>query len=204
MPGLRVDYRKHQGLFRKTAGRRGIYGFDPLDHDPVTQDEPVRRSNRGRSLSIGWLRSQGTGPAALGHQRWLPAAASRWSSPELAKSGTPGVLSGGAWPGREYAACVIHLGLVRGAGRLRATCAKAVAGLHGGARRRGEFGRFWCGNLGAKVSWSICKAKASQCGTCAGLQSAAASSPRRTAAPSAAERRRVPSRPLRWSTSPRI
>jgi len=32
----------------------------------------------------------------------------------------------------EYAACVIHLGLVRGAGRLRTKCAKAVAGLHGG------------------------------------------------------------------------
>ena len=52
----------------------------------------------------------------------------------------------------EYAACVIHLGLVRGVGRLGATCAKAVAGLHGGARRHGEFGRFWCGNLDAKVS----------------------------------------------------
>ena len=32
----------------------------------------------------------------------------------------------------EYAACVIHLGLVREAGRLRTKCAKAVAGLHGG------------------------------------------------------------------------
>ena len=61
----------------------------------------------------------------------------------------------------EYAACVIHLGLVRGAGRLGAMCAKAMAGMHGGARRRGEFGRFWCGNLGAKASWSICEAKAS-------------------------------------------
>ena len=203
-PGLRVYIGKSGGLFRKTAGRRGIYGSDPLDHDPVTQDEPVRRSNRGRSLSIRWLRSQGTGPVALGHQRWLPAAASRWSSPELAKSGTPGVLSGGAWPGREYAACVIHLGLVRGAGRLGATCAKAVAGLHSGARRRGEFGRFWCGNLGAKASWSTCEAKASQCGSCAGLRSAAASSPRRTAVPAAAERQRAPFRPLRWSTCPWI
>ena len=32
----------------------------------------------------------------------------------------------------EYAACVIHLGLVRGAGRLGVTCTKAVAGMHGG------------------------------------------------------------------------
>jgi len=63
--------------------------------------------------------------------------------------------------------------------------AKAVAGLLDGARRRGEFGRFWCGNLGAKDSWSACEAKASQCGPCAGLRSAAASSPRRTAAPAA-------------------
>ena len=56
---------------------------------------------------------------------------------------------------------VNHLSLVRGAGRLGATCAKAVAGLHGGAHWRGEFGLFWCGNLGAKVSWSICEAKVS-------------------------------------------
>ena len=149
-------------------------------------------------------RSGGSDHKALGHQRWLPAAASRWSSPELAKSGTPGVLSGGAWPGREYTACVIHLGLVRGAGRLGATCTKAVAGLHGGARRRGEFGQFWCGNLGAKASWSTCEAKASQCGSCTGLRSAAASSPRRTTAQAAAEWWRAPFRPLRWSTSPRI
>ena len=70
----------------------------------------------------------------------------------LAKFGRLGVESSGLWPGMEYVACVIHLGLVRGVGRLGATCAKAVAGLHGGARRRGEFGRFWCGNLDAKVS----------------------------------------------------
>jgi len=128
-------------------------------------------------------------------RRWLTG---------LAKFGRPGVESSGLWPGMEYAACVIHLGLVHGAGRLGATCAKAVAGLHGGARRRGEFGRFWCGNLGAKDSWSACEAKASQCGPCAGLRSAAASSPRRTAAPAAAERRRSPFRPLRRSTSPRM
>ena len=50
----------------------------------------------------------------------------------MAKLGRPGIKSSGLWPGMEYAACVIHLGLVRGAGRLGATCAKAVAGLHGG------------------------------------------------------------------------
>ena len=50
----------------------------------------------------------------------------------LAKFGHPGVESSGLWPGMEYAACVIHLGLVREAGRLRTKCAKAVAGLHGG------------------------------------------------------------------------
>ena len=31
-----------------------------------------------------------------------------------------------------YAACVIHLGLVRRAGRLGAACAAVVAGLRGG------------------------------------------------------------------------
>ena len=33
----------------------------------------------------------------------IPAAALRGGSPEFAKSGTLGVLSGGAWLGREYA-----------------------------------------------------------------------------------------------------
>ena len=32
----------------------------------------------------------------------------------------------------EYAACVIHLGLVSGAGRLGAACVAVVAGLRGG------------------------------------------------------------------------
>ena len=54
-----------------------------------------------------------------------------------------GVLLGGAWPGREYAACVIHLGLVRGAGWLRAACVAVVAGLRdgdAGVRARGLLG----------------------------------------------------------------
>ena len=43
----------------------------------------------------------------------------------------------------EYAACVIHLGLVRGAGRLGAACVAVVAGLCGGnagVRTRGLLG----------------------------------------------------------------
>jgi hypothetical protein len=38
----------------------------------------------------------------------------------------------GIWPGMEYAVCVIHLGLVRGEGRLGAACEAVVAGLRGG------------------------------------------------------------------------
>ena len=56
-------------------------------------------------------------------RRWLTG---------LAKFGRPGVESSGLWPGKEYTACIIHLGLVREMGRLRATCVKAVAGLHSG------------------------------------------------------------------------
>ena len=48
----------------------------------------------------------------------------------MAKLGRPGVKSSRLWPRMEYAACVIHLGLVRGA-----ACAAAVAGLRGGAHR---------------------------------------------------------------------
>ena len=43
----------------------------------------------------------------------------------------------------EYAACVIHLGLVSGAGRLGAVCVAVVAGLCGGnagVRTRGLLG----------------------------------------------------------------
>ena len=43
-----------------------------------------------------------------------------------------GSIRAGLWPGMEYAACVIHLGLVRGAGRLGAACVVVVAGLRGG------------------------------------------------------------------------
>jgi len=111
----------------KEPGRTGILGSRPLDLDLVAQICSARVLIAGVHAGSDGSGEMGRGAAALGHQRWLPAAASRWSSPELAKSGTPGVLSGGAWPGREYAACVIHLGLMRGAGRLGATCAKVVA-----------------------------------------------------------------------------
>ena len=53
----------------------------------------------------------------------------------MANLGRPGIKSSGLWPGMEYAACVIHLGLVRGAGRLWVACAALVAVLRGGARR---------------------------------------------------------------------
>jgi len=64
-----------------------------------------------------------------------PAAAQRGSSPEYAASGPPGVKSSGLWRRMEYVACVIHLGLMRGAGRLGVACAALVAVLRGGARR---------------------------------------------------------------------
>ena len=60
----------------------------------------------------------------------------------MAKPGRPGVKLSGLWPGIEYAACAIHLGLVRVAGRPGAACAALVAGLRGGARRREAFRGF--------------------------------------------------------------
>ena len=68
----------------------------------------------------------------------------------MAKLCRPGVKSSGLWPGMEYAACVIHLGLVRGAGRLGAACAALVAVLRGGARRR-EASRPRCEATGYRV-----------------------------------------------------
>ena len=87
------------------------------------------RSNQGRLFQIGRPGEFGCAGGGGTRRRRAPAAG---GSPDLANLGRPGVKSSGLWPGMEYAACVIHLGLVRGAGRLRATCAKAVAGLHGG------------------------------------------------------------------------
>ena len=62
----------------------------------------------------------------------FPVAARLGSSPEMLNPALRGSIRAGLWPGMEYAACVIHLGLVRGAGRLGAACVAVVAGLRGG------------------------------------------------------------------------
>jgi len=46
---------KYRGSFTKFPGQRGIYGSDPLDHDPGAQDKRVRGSNRVRWFWIGRL-----------------------------------------------------------------------------------------------------------------------------------------------------
>ena len=151
------------------------------------------------------LGSDGWGSTRAGKRRRLPAGDQfrGGARPEKVRRGLPDSFWAGVWPGRISVERVIHPRGCWGSERSGAGRARAVAGLLDGARRRGEFGRFWGGILGAKDSWSACGAKASQCGPCAGLRSAAASPPRRTAAPAAAERRRSLFQPPRWSTSPR-
>ena len=100
------------------------------------------RSNQGRLFQIGRPGEFGCAGGGGTRRRRAPAAE---GSPDLANLGRPGVKSSGLWPGMEYAACVIHLGLVRGAGRLGVACAALVAVLRGGARR-------------SEASWPRCEA----------------------------------------------
>ena len=62
----------------------------------------------------------------------FPVAARLGGSLEMPNPALRGSIRTGLWPGMDYAACVIHLGLVRGAGRLGAACVAVVAGLRGG------------------------------------------------------------------------
>ena len=87
--GPRVDCGKRQGLFLKTATADRYLV-------PLTS----ARSDLCRSLQIQWLSEQGAWP------RWrksLVQALHGGDSSALGEVGHPGVLSGGAWPGREYA-----------------------------------------------------------------------------------------------------
>ena len=83
-------------------------------------------------------------------------------------------------------ACVIHWRPWLGSRRFVVALAAAAAGLRGEARRRVACSPSQYGKLGARDSWSLCEARASQCGACAGLRSTAGCSPRRARGAAAA------------------
>jgi len=126
--GPRVDSEETGGLFSKS---------DSADRYAVCLTR--LGSVLGRRIKIKRLWQVGR----AGRRRDSLATCSRGGgSPDLAKPGRPGVKSSGLWPGMEYAACAIHLGLVCGAGRPVAACVALVAGLRGGARRCEAFRGF--------------------------------------------------------------
>ena len=89
----------------------------------------MARSNLGRPCGIGRPGLAGR----AGRRRRSPETSSRGGgSPDLANLGRPGVKSSGLWPGMEFAACVIHLGLVRGAGRPVGGSPRRCCGVGGG------------------------------------------------------------------------
>ena len=106
--GLRVDYWKLQGPFRKNISRRGIYGSDPFDHDRMAEDVTVRDLISAVHSRSGDSDQKARGAAALGRQRWLPAAVPRWGSPELADPAVRGLVWPGIWPRSSSTAWVIH------------------------------------------------------------------------------------------------
>ena len=114
-------------------------------------------SNLGRSL-------RSDGPDQIG------AWGGGGRSPETKLHG--GAARGLAGSGVTYAARVVHLGPLRASGRFVAVLAKAAAALHGGASPARVFAWFWAWLRGAKRAQGLCAARASPCGTRAGLQKA--------------------------------
>ena len=109
----------------------------------------------------------------------------------VGQSGLQGSIRAGFWSWSTAMACVIHWRPWLGSRRSVVALAAAAVGLRGEARRRVACRPSQCGNLGARDSWSLCEARASQCGACVGLRSAAGCSPRRARGAAAALHRRA-------------
>ena len=89
--------RKRRVSFAKMTGRRGTRGSDPLDHNPAAQNKMFRDLTVGVGCGSG---GQGFSwaPAAAGTRRDRgPAAARGESSPDMAQTAAPGVISTGIW-----------------------------------------------------------------------------------------------------------
>ena len=145
--GPRVDYPKGQGLFSKFSRPNRYLQIRTVGSRSGGLDLYVARSNRRRPCGIGRPGLAGR----AGRRRRTPATLLRGgASPEHAELGRPGLDSTRSWPGMEYAACVIHLGLVRGAGGLQGA-RHGEAGVWAAVERRREVSRPRCEATGYGV-----------------------------------------------------
>ena len=107
--GLRVDFEQKEGLFRKITSRSGILGSSPLDLDPSAPGEGVPDL-----ISVVRLGSGGPGRLGAVRRRGLagtevPRRRVGKSSPDLAKTATPGSIRPELGSGSFVTPCVIHL-----------------------------------------------------------------------------------------------
>ena len=109
---------KGRGSLEKHPGRTGILGYGPLDRDLVAQDgsglDLIWRADSG-SGGQGWV---GARDGGAGHRSPLLRGGATRGSPDLAKSGRPGVKSTRSGSGVTYRARAVHLGPKRSSGRL--------------------------------------------------------------------------------------
>ena len=128
--GLRVEYGKVEGLFRKSGKPKG-YGWISAVGSPFGGSDLLwTRSNHGRPKQIGWTRGQRVDGGGGGRRETFPAAAPRrrGSNPVFQ---WPFCLGFG--PRMITATRVIHLGLLLGSGMAGAWSSAVEAARCGGA-----------------------------------------------------------------------
>ena len=110
----------------------GIFGHGPLDSDLAAQDgsglDLIWRADSG-SGGQGWV---GARDGGAGHRSPLLRGGATRGSPDLAKSGRPGVKSTRSGSGVTYRARAVHLGPERSSGRLGWGSPRRSHGVRGG------------------------------------------------------------------------
>ena len=123
---------KGRGSLEKHPGRTGIFGYGPLDRDLAAQDgsglDLIWRADSG-SGGQGWV---GARDGGAGHRSPLLRGGATRGSPDLAKSGRPGVKSTRSRSGVTYRARAVHLGPKRSSGRLGWGSPRRSHGVRGG------------------------------------------------------------------------
>ena len=141
--GLRVEYGKVEGLFRKSGKPKG-YGWISAVGSPFGGSDLLwTRSNHGRPKQIGWTRGKRVDGGGAGRRETFPAAAPCWrgSNPVFQWQNQPGFGSVLA-----YTTCVIYMWPKLGSDR-RALgvwargAAAGLAGVHLPRRRIAEVGQ---------------------------------------------------------------
>src|SRR6185312_2674188 len=123
---------KGRGSLEKHPGRTGIFGYGPLDRDLAAQDgsglDLIWRADSG-SGGQGWV---GARDGGAGHRSPLLRGGATRGSPDLAKSGRPGVKSTRSGSGVTYRARAVYLGPERSSGRLGWGSPRRSHGVRGG------------------------------------------------------------------------